>query len=249
MAPDGSHADSTVGGDEHPRRFNIVRAIVFDLDGTLNDWETSISLALEQMIDDVPTRHRDGLAQRFKAAVEQYALVWRNHRVVDRRYWKVNVDPVPPWKVALPDVDSDVVAALSARFQSLLMPMLYDDALPALDSLRTRLRLGVLSNSPGPTEVMSLLGIQRYFSAVVAADSAARKPDHAAFQKGCGALGVAPEETAHVGDSLSNDVEGALEAGLMSIWLDRYADSGPIPTGAYHITSLAEIPELLLSAA
>jgi hypothetical protein len=56
----------------------------------------------------------------------------------------------------------------------------------------------VLSNSPGPTEVMSLLGIQRYFSAVVAADSAARKPDRDAFQKGCGALGVAPEETAHV---------------------------------------------------
>jgi len=43
------------------------------------------------------------------------------------------------------------------------MPMLYDDALPALDSLRTRLRLGVLSNSPGPTEVMGLLGIQGYF--------------------------------------------------------------------------------------
>lgn len=139
---------------------------------------------------------------------------------------------------------------LSARVFSLsLMPMLYDDALPALDSLRTRLRLGVLSNSPSPTEVMSLLVIQRYFSAVVAADSAARKPDRLAFQEGCGALGVAPEETAHVGDSLSNDVEGALEAGLMSIWLDRYADSGPVPTGAYHITSLAEIPELLLSAA
>ncbi len=52
MAPDGSHADSTVGGDEHPRRFNVVRAIVFDLDGTLNDWETSISLALEQITDE-----------------------------------------------------------------------------------------------------------------------------------------------------------------------------------------------------
>jgi len=116
MAPDGDHADSTVGGDEHPRRFNIVRAIVFDLD-------------------------------------------------------------------------------------------------------------------------------------VVATDSAARKPDRAAFEKGCRALRVASEETAHVGDSLSNDVEGALQAGLMSIWLDRYADSAPIPTGAYHITSLAEIPELLLSAA
>jgi len=115
MAPDGSHADSTVGGDEHPRRFNVVRAIVFDLDGTLNDWETSISLALEQMTDDVPTRHRDGLAQRFRAAVDRYALVWRNHRVVDRRYWRVNVDPVPPWKVALPDVDSIVVAALNTH--------------------------------------------------------------------------------------------------------------------------------------
>lgn len=77
-------------------------------------------------------------------------------------------------------------------------------------------------------------------------DVPAPKPDSRAFLTVCERLGVTPEQAVMVGDSLKNDVEGALGAGLKAVWYNRWQTAGPaVPT----IRHLSELPALLRTLA
>jgi FMN phosphatase YigB (HAD superfamily) len=45
-----------------------------------------------------------------------------------------------------------------------------------------------------------------------------------------------------IGDSLVRDIDGALEAGLDAVWINRFGRPGPGRSGVPEITSLAELP-------
>lgn len=223
----------------------MIKAVIFDIDGTLYDWEASIDRALRDVLPEVPTAYRNGLTNRMRQALADYALVVRDGLVVDRKYWLLMVDPVPPWRAALPDADSELAQRVAQRYQSLLDAVPFADASPALEALRVEYALGVLSNSPRSEETLTRLKFRHYFDAVVAASEPWRKPHPEAFRRACRALGIAPSEAVYVGDSLSNDVEGALGAGLIPVWVDRYGDDYALPEGAWRITSLEGLPDLL----
>ena len=58
----------------------------------------------------------------------------------------------------------------------------------------------------------------------------APKPDVRAYEAACTELGSAPFRTVMVGDDLTNDVEGAMLAGLRAVWFTRGADrTAPTP--------------------
>ena len=223
----------------------MIKAVIFDIDGTLYDWEASIDRALRDVLPEVPTAYRNGLTNRMRQALADYALGVRDGLVVDRKYWLLMVDPVPPWRAALPDADSELAQRVAQRYQSLLDAVPFADASPALEALRAEYTLGVLSNSPRSEETLTRLKFRHYFNAVVAASEPWRKPHPEAFRRACRALGIAPSEAVYVGDSLANDVEGALGAGLISVWVDRYGDDYDLPEGAWRITSLEGLPDLL----
>ena len=223
----------------------MIRGVIFDIDGTLYDWETSLERALEGILREVPAAQRPGLPARLRRALADYAHVVRDGQVVDRRYWMLFLDPVPPWTAALAGGDKEQVRGLARRFRSLLEPVAYADARPVLEALRGDYGLGVLSNSPRTVETVARLELSGYFDAVASAPEDQRKPHRDAFLRACRALGVQPAEAAYVGDSLMNDVEGALAAGLVSVWIDRYGEEYPLSEAAHRVSSLAELPALL----
>lgn len=72
------------------------------------------------------------------------------------------------------------------------------------------------------------------------------KPDPGIFRIALEALGIPAGDTVlHVGDSLRYDVAGALAAGIRPIHLDPFGFC-PVPEGHTHITSLAEVPALVV---
>lgn len=123
---------------------------------------------------------------------------------------------------------------------------LFDDTVPVLDLLAGDYRHAVLSNSLFRLQDRKLraLGVRDRFEALVcAADLGLSKPEPAAFHTACEALALEPDEVAYVGNEPDIDARGAVEAGLLGIWLDRHGVGGrPELT---RITGLAELPGLL----
>ena len=93
-------------------------------------------------------------------------------------------------------------------------------AIPLLGFLKRRgMRLGLLTNSASPyREPLARTGLAPLFDAVLfSCDERARKPEPALYREACSRLGVEPDSTLMVGDSLVNDVVAPCEAGLRAI--------------------------------
>jgi HAD superfamily hydrolase (TIGR01549 family) len=118
----------------------------------------------------------------------------------------------------------------------------YRAAAPVLSELARSFRLGVISNFYGNLrDVLRHEGLLGFFQVVIdSTEVGLTKPDPGIFHAACNALGVAPGEVAHVGDSYPRDVMGARGAGLSAVWLAPDAPATP-DAGVTRITCLEEI--------
>jgi 2-haloalkanoic acid dehalogenase type II len=124
----------------------------------------------------------------------------------------------------------------------------FADAAPALAKLRSRdLRLVAASNWDSSLgDVLERTGLAPLLDGVVSSAAAgATKPAPALFRAALAVAGAEPAEALHVGDSLDNDVEGALALGMRAVLIER---DGATPPGVRVpvISTLAELPSLVL---
>lgn len=117
----------------------------------------------------------------------------------------------------------------------------------ALSRLRgDGLRLCIVSNSEGQLEeLLRRAGVLSHFERVIDSGVAGvAKPDPAIFRRALEEMGVAADRAVHVGDLVSQDVEGARSAGIAAVLVDD-GGAAPAPDGVSRIASLAELPALL----
>ena len=129
---------------------------------------------------------------------------------------------------------------------------LFDDAVETLGAFRERgYRLGCVTNRPfaGPAFMSEVeeLGLSRLLDVMsVSCDVGYMKPHPKIFQHALEGLGVAPEETVMVGDSLRADVEAAQALGMTAVWRQhpgiREEVDGVRPDFA--VGELHELPQL-----
>jgi len=123
----------------------------------------------------------------------------------------------------------------------------FPDVLATLELLKShRLRLAVVSNWDCELRsVLQQVGIVGYFDGVYPSSLCGySKPNPAIFAYALRTLDVKAEETIHIGDKWEEDVEGAKNAGIRPVFLQR---SG-VPCsrdGVPAISSLTELPNLL----
>jgi putative hydrolase of the HAD superfamily len=133
------------------------------------------------------------------------------------------------------------------RFRGREFWHVYADVEPALAELKRRgMKLGVISNFDTRLyDVLRACGLDRFFDSVhVSTIAGAAKPDPAIFQAALSYHAVEARLAWHIGDSLREDYEGAMAAGLNAVLLDRdnrFADNAP----AIRITTLDQIVTLL----
>ncbi len=199
-----------------------VVTIAFDLDDTLTDWWTGIRRAATAVGDPA-------ICERVRSAT----WIERDEIVVNRNHWRVELEP-----------ETFMAAALVRPFLAALDPPLFADVVPALEALRGRVRLALLTNNPFGIAVLVRHGLHTdVFDFTVVADPEWRKPHPRAFAGLLDALADPAERVAYVGDSVTADVEGALAAGLRPVWLDRWNDAWQPPPRVLRIASLLELAE------
>ncbi len=136
------------------------------------------------------------------------------------------------WSAALDEhgiTDDALATRLAARFREerLACQLLFPDALPALDGLRVRYRLAMLTNGAPDIQRAKIAGagLAPYFEViVVSGEVGVGKPDPRIFTHTLDLLNVPASEAVMIGDNLTNDIRGAQGAGMRAIWIDRRDD-------------------------
>ncbi len=125
--------------------------------------------------------------------------------------------------------------------------VLYPDVVPALRALEARgIEMGIISNFDSRLyEILVGLGIDRYFESVtISSFAGAAKPSARIFQRALHKHGVEACEAMHVGNSLREDAQAAVAAGLGGVFLDRMGIAGR-RQDVIAINSLGELAALL----
>lgn len=121
----------------------------------------------------------------------------------------------------------------------------------ALEALRSRYRMGVLSNfdyAPTVEAALADFGIRDRFEIVmVSADVGWRKPHPEIFRETLRRMRLGAQQVVFVGDTPEADVEGPQGVGIDTIWLDRGTASLPpdAPPPTHTVSRFAEVPRLL----
>ena len=123
----------------------------------------------------------------------------------------------------------------------------YDDVLPAFDLLKLQgVTLGLISNmNASAEELVENMGLTPYLDfAVTSGEVGVEKPHAPIFREALRRSGSAPEDTIHVGDQLTSDIAGAMNAGIGPVLIDR--DRNHVGyTGCPRIETMMELPILL----
>ena len=120
----------------------------------------------------------------------------------------------------------------------------------ALDTLRGRYRLFLASNGTASVQHSRLTsaGLYPYFEEVFVSQAlGANKPSRAFFDA-CAARipGYDPRKALMVGDSLTSDILGGINAGMKTCWVcPRGTQGRPDIVPDYRIEALSQLPELL----
>lgn len=218
-----------------PPAVSRVRAVFFDLDGTLFDRDAAVRELFAEQHRVFESRLAGIAAQPF---VERL-LELDDHGHADKRTTYGILARELGLEAAFGERLVEHYRDIYPRFGG---P--FADALPTLTALRARgLGLGLITNGRVDTQSAKVerLGLEPFLDAVLISEGeGVRKPDRQIFARALERLGVAASQAWHVGDHPLADVAGAHAAGLTAVW--RYVPYWPEPaTPALTIFALAEL--------
>jgi putative hydrolase of the HAD superfamily len=222
------------------------KAVFLDAAGTLVRCEPSVGTIYARVTERLGAR----VAERdFVAA---FADVWPRHsdaarrrgpwtsEDVERSWWRTHSGDV----AARVGLSIDVDAWFDALWEEFARPeawALYPEVVETLTRLRSSgVRTGVLTNWDARClRVFEGLGLTSLVDFVLVSSLVGvRKPGGGIFEEALRRAGVRAAEAVHVGDSLLDDYEGALAAGLEAVLLVR--GGRPCPDGVRCARDLTE---------
>ena len=224
-----------------------ITTISFDADGTLWDFEAVMRHALgcalaelRRLVPAVP----DSLSVETLIAIRDQVAEEQKGRGLTHEAIRLEAFKQTLQFIKSPDDDLAVhlnTLYLKHRFEDIL---LFDDVLPALDALQGGYMMGLLSNGNTYPERCGLGG---YFQFVVfAQEYGIQKPDPRLFEIAIERAGCTKRQLLHVGDSFQNDVIGARQAGIKSVWLNRQGINNKAEQQPdFEISSLRKLTKIL----
>ena len=224
----------------------MIEFLLLDLDDTILDFHKAERIALSKTIQDFgvePTEEALALYHKInKWHWEQLELgVMTREEVLTGRF-----------AVFFRELGKTVDPTACARsYESNLSIGHYflPGAEETVQALSKKYRLFLVSNGTATVQHSRLTsaGLYPYFEQVfVSQEIGFNKPDKAYFDRCFERIpGFDPKKALMVGDSLTSDIKGGINAGLKTVWINpKHKDCGDIRPD-YQLDALSQLPELL----
>ena len=213
-----------------PLQTRALSAVVFDLDGTLCHYATSIEQAMAISLQRVGAEAT--LIGDLSVAARRYTDLWYELEA-DHQSTKSLRERI--WIRLLEEHGTDyedLAHALSEVYVNLRTASLalFDGVLSLLADLRERYTLGLLTNGPSDLqwEKISMLGIEQSFDKIiVSGDTGMHKPDSRVFANLLQQMDAPADRAIYVGNSYEVDIIGAHDAGMSSVWVNPDGEKEP----------------------
>lgn len=190
-----------------------MRAVLFDLDGTLLNRDASVKVFVEKQYERLQNVVGHISKQRYIERfieLDQRGYVWK-----DKVYAQI-VQEFAITKMTAEQLLEDYLHEF--KYSCVAFPNL----LEMLESLKNaHYRLGIITNGYGQFQMDNIkaLQIEHYFDIILVSEwEGIKKPDERIFLKALNQLQVAPCESVFVGDHPENDVRAAKQVGMKGIW-------------------------------
>jgi len=227
----------------------MIKAVSFDIWYTLLDL-SKFYLIVSEKISEVSGKPLNVVSDLiFKAYRE--ALKSR----LEGNFKRIIVDSAEFFASRLGISPEELFRAVVASINdSRISEMLYDDVLETLETLKSSgFKLGLLGNVmfwPGMITryILYVNKALKFFDVTIFSDEVGlQKPSREIFEYESSKLGVKLEEMVHVGDSVENDLAGAVIAGVKAVLINRSSQTPCLRLGrnACLINTLRKLPEAI----
>ncbi|PEY43440.1 L-2-haloalkanoic acid dehalogenase [Bacillus cereus] len=191
----------------------MVKAVIFDLDGTLLDRDSSLKLFIKDQykryINELKHVPEVQYVTRF-IELDSKGYVWKD-KVYQQLLQEHSISSLT-WEQLLEDYINN--------FHHNCIP--FSNMEHVLQELKSRgILLGMITNGFTEFQLLNIgaLGIDKYMDIILVSEQEGiKKPQAEIFLRALERLGVSPEESVYVGDHPNNDVIGARDVGMNAIW-------------------------------
>lgn len=192
---------------------DIIKAVVFDLDGTLLNREASVKIFIDKQyerlnkwLNHIP---KNKYITRF-IELDNRGYVWK-----DKVYQQL-VDEFDITDLTWDELLQDYIS----QFKDSCVP--FPNLISTLEELKNNnIVLGMITNGKGQFQMDNIkaLGIEKYFKTILISEwEGNQKPEPLIFQIALDKLEVLPSECIFVGDHPEKDVKAAQNVGMKGVW-------------------------------
>src|SRR6185437_5715900 len=207
-----------------------IKAILFDLYGTLIDIETDESMeGIYRTIAHYLTYHGINL-HRWEVRDRYYRIMKQQKEACGEAYPEIDVEAI--WNEFL--MQEGIRSSLHRGQQAKVIAhiyrgvsrnrlQLYPDVKRVLDELQKKYRLALISDAQSCYALPEIqaVGLENYFESIVISSlHGFRKPDARLFQQTLDDMKLGPAEVIWVGNDMFRDIYGAQALGIKSIFID-----------------------------
>lgn len=228
-----------------------VKLIFFDLDDTLCGYWDASKVALRKVFEahgpeghtaDEMVHHWATTFREFSPGLKQTG--WYEGYLKTGEPTRTEQMRLTLLRAGVDDPERAKLLSESYAEERNLNLMLFEDALPVLETLKHRFKLGIITNGPADIQRQEIatLGIEHYFEYIFIEGEMGRgKPLPEVFQAIQEEVGLKSNEILFVGNSYGHDVRPAIAAGWHAIWIRRPSDVPPSMAG--HRSEPERLPE------
>ena len=226
-----------------------IRAILWDVDGTLLDFSAAEKAAIRKLFGEFGLGEcTDEMVARYSAINDAY---WKRLERSEITKAEVLVGRYRDFFSEI-GVDPSLAETFNARYQIALGDTVAyrDDSLEIVKALHGRVKQYVVSNGTviAQTKKLERSHLGEWMDGIFLSEQlGAEKPSPRFFEQVFAALPDIPkEDMLIVGDSLTSDMQGGLNAGVPTCWYNPQSLPRPADMAiAFEIQNLQQIYELL----